>query len=61
MKKKYIVYKDRILIEKMLKDGVSVYGISIILKNHEYSVFREIERHHMTPQTYNAYQAQLLV
>lgn len=57
----HLAYKDRVLIEKMLGDGVCFRGIGILLNKHRNTVSLEISRSGMTQKNYNALQAQMLV
>jgi len=44
----HLAYKDRVLIEKMLGDGVCFRGIGILLNKHRNTVSLEISRSGMT-------------
>lgn len=60
-KERHLAYKDRVLIEKMIGDGVSYRGMGILLNKHRNTISLEISRSGMTQKDYNALQAQMLV
>lgn len=58
---KYITYKDRVLMEGLLKDGVSIGEICKILEKSRNAVSLEFQRSNMNGKNYNAYIAQMYV
>lgn len=54
-----LCYRDRILIEKMTKDGISNSGMGIIMGKHDNSISREINLHCSNRKFYSALKAQL--
>lgn len=56
-----MTYKDRCLIEGLLKDGVSTTGIGTLLDKHRNTIHVEISKTSGTKKQYNALKAQLLL
>lgn len=60
MSTKKIVYKDRVLIEKMLKDGIPIFGIAMLINKHRNTIGNDLRNSGTTIDTYTALRAQLL-
>ncbi len=56
-----LTYRDRIILERMLRDGVSVSGIAVILARHRNTISYEFAQKNMNAHNYSALTSQLRV